>query len=185
MRRPISAGCDTLPMNDVLDVIHVFADNLPALLCGELAELNELVLCVLFVGADAGIDGDFHGFAFRGRPPFLPLRLAAAALALDLTEPPLLPMAVNQVRASFASLTRAILPKPLGFVKNHQRRDSADLRCGADRSNSFSSRHPNSRKWPISKWARRAIGYTRTTHSTTGSAAKRSRPTALTKVWKC
>ena len=61
-------------MNDVLDVIHVFADNLPALLCGELAELNELVLCVLFVGADAGIDGDFHGFAFRGRPvPKLPV----------------------------------------------------------------------------------------------------------------
>jgi hypothetical protein len=59
-------------------------------------------------GIGLGGGRDFHRFAFRGLPPFLPLRLAAAALAFDLTEPPLLPMAVSQARASFGNFIMQI-----------------------------------------------------------------------------
>src|ERR1700687_3351782 len=60
-----------------------------------LAEFAQLHLRILsFVGSGyAGIKGRSHRFTFRGLPPFLPFFRAAAAFALDLTEPPSFPSA--------------------------------------------------------------------------------------------
>jgi hypothetical protein len=55
---------------------------------------------------------------FRGLPPLRPFRRAARALASDVDDPPLRPMAASHLRAAFGIMGFHYL-KPLGFLQQH------------------------------------------------------------------